>query len=189
MSRDEREILPLKCWPPGQPPWSPQPEWGPAPLGTTVERGLYWKPTAVDGYSPHLNRVSLRAVNASTNLYDETVAPSWLVSFLDENDDTTPTKANQDYDLAVATPVPSTNQLSSEPLFWEGAGVFAVVGVNNFGKGWPWPERVPGTYAPMWIAARRISDNTIARVQFAITYKPNRIGERAFDVLVKAVGA
>lgn len=155
-------------------PWKHQPVWGPAGLGLFISRMWRWRPEFHDGYTPVLRRISLRAVNNTTGLYDAAVAPEWWVGFLDVDDDPLPSQNVNQAPLPAALIQP----LASEPQFFELAGVFALVTLTNGGTGFDFPLPLPQRHAPALVYARNIGDNCRVRITPLVEYVRNDIRER-----------
>lgn len=146
-------------------PWSKQPLWTLA--SGQADRMWRFRPHFVQGYTALLERVSLRARNLTTNLYDAAVAPEWWVGFLDVDDDPSGSVNENNATLPAALIQP----LNSEPLFFELAGVFALVRLTNGGVGFAFPTlSTRALHAPALIYARGIGANTAVRVTPTIKY-------------------
>lgn len=152
-----------QCWPRGQPPVTPLSVWGPAPAGNAM--AWYWEPRVNVGYQPILRRLSARSRNATSGVYTAAIAPQWLLAFLDPNDAATPTR-NAEFQPGAAL----TNPLSAEVMFFEVAGVFAILDLNNDGPGWPFPMRTPDRYMGAFFSALRIGNNTEVQITPVIEY-------------------
>jgi hypothetical protein len=162
-------------------PWkSPQP-WGPAPAGTTIDRCWRFRPRYHEGYTAILKRISLRAKNATTNLYDQAVAPEWWVGFLDPTEDLSPPSNT----IGTALPAALIQPIASAPEFFELAGVFALVTLTNAGLGFDFPLTTPTIYAPGFVYARTIGDNAQVGISPLIQYVRNDVRAAQIEAAMK----
>lgn len=157
---DNRPVLPCAL------PWATQPQWGPTP---TTQADMFWRfrPHFVPGYTAVLKRVSLRSRRLTSGLYDAAVAPEWWVGFLDVNDD----PSGSVNENAGTLPAALVQPLNSELLFFEVAGVLALVSLTNGGIGYAFPTlSTRQQHAPALIYARGMGADVAVRITPLIEY-------------------
>lgn len=143
----------LHCWPRGQPPVKPWGPFGPFPLGPE-NHGILWRPEALPGYIPRLERFTLQSRNATSGIFVGALAPEWYVGFIDPENPLVP-NVNGKFIPAAGL----RNPIDADLGFFAAAGAEALVRSSNNGAGWDFPARSPEFYWPLILMAHRIGGN------------------------------